>query len=118
MRERVAPETANVLAGIQWARKRQEIELLLPLALAGEVLVLPPAEQLTWLEEVLKHSQGLSPALLARAYRTVGDLQFLLLRLPEARASLLKSASLYKETRQRAGRSDGIDDIRRCAERG
>jgi tetratricopeptide (TPR) repeat protein len=96
-KETVAQEAANAVAAIEWARERDEPEQLLRLSLGGEVLLLPPREQVIWLEEALERSEALSPVLVAHGYRSAGGVRFILNDLEEAKSLLLKAASLYRE---------------------
>ena len=97
-RERVVSEAANVVAAIEWARRRDDPERLLRLTLGGEILLLPPRQQVIWFEEAFERSEALSPALLARGYRGAGGVRSAIHDdLEEAKSLLLSGASLYQE---------------------
>jgi predicted ATPase len=94
-RREITPEAPNIVAAAEWARAREEPELLLWLTVSGELVPLPPALQISLFSEAFARSERIPPALLALGYRCAGGLQFILNRLEEARASLRKSAALY-----------------------
>jgi predicted ATPase len=103
MRQRVAPEAANVVAATRWAHHRRNAELLLQLARGGEALSLPPAQQIQWIDEALSLWTGPTTPLLARGYYSAGGLHLLLNELKSARARLERATSLYRELGDRDG---------------
>ena len=106
-REHVAPDTANVVAATEWARTQPDGDFLLRLAVGGEVLRLPPRQQILWLDEALSRASARPTALLAHGYRNAGGLYFSAIRdLETAQARLEKSASLYRQLNDPAQESD------------
>ena len=106
-REHVAPDTANVVAATEWARTQPDGDLLLRLAVGGEVLRLPPRQQIPWLDEALSRASAKPTVLLAHGYRNAGGLYFSAMRdLETAQARLEKSASLYRQLDDPAQESD------------
>ena len=106
-REHVAPDTANVVAATEWARTQPDGDLLLRLAVGGEVLRLPPRQQILWLDEALSRPSARPTVLLAHGYRNAGGLYFSAIRdLETAQARLEKSASLYRQLNDPAQESD------------
>ena len=106
-REHVAPDTANVVAATEWARTQPDGHFLLRLAVGGEVLRLPPRQQIPWLDEALSRPSARPTVLLAHGYRNAGGLYFSAIRdLETAQARLEKSASLYRQLNDPAQESD------------
>jgi predicted ATPase len=106
-REHVAPDTANVVAATEWARTQPDANLLLRLAVGGEVLRLPPRQQILWLDEALSRFSARPTALLAHGYRNAGGLYFSAMRdLETAQARLEKGASIYRQLNDPAQESD------------
>ena len=106
-REHVAPDTANVIAATEWARAQPDGDLLLRLAVGGEVLRLPPRQQIVWLDEALSRAGARPTVLLAHGYRNAGGLYFNAIRdLEGAQARLEKGASLYRQLNDLAQESD------------
>ncbi len=108
-REHVAPDAANVVAATEWARKQPEGDLLLRLAVGGEVLavILPAGQQIQWLDEALSRPSASPTPLLAHGYRNAGGLYFIGMHdLETAQARLEKGAALYRQLNDPAQESD------------
>jgi predicted ATPase/DNA-binding SARP family transcriptional activator len=106
----LASDGANIVTAIRWAKDRDEAELLVRLAFAGEMLRgMPPAQQISWFEEAFKRSEHIDPVLLAHAKARVGGLMLILDHLKEARAALQASASLFEELDDAEGEAQALE---------
>jgi predicted ATPase len=112
LRERVAPDVANVRAAVEWALAADEIELALDIAHEAGAVPVSPREVADWFDRALQREDSIPAAAAARAYRdAAGTLYLSLGHVSEARRLCERSVVLYRELGDLRGEATALSTL-------
>jgi predicted ATPase/DNA-binding SARP family transcriptional activator len=108
-RERVAPDTDNVRAAVEWAFGGDDVELALELIYGSDALsTLSLRELANWYDRALERTDSVGEATAAEVYRDAAFLRALLGELVEAHELCERSVALYGKLDDPSGKGEAL----------
>jgi predicted ATPase/DNA-binding SARP family transcriptional activator len=108
-RQRVAPDTDNVRAAVEFAVAGDDVEQALDLIYASDALgTLSTRELATWHDRALERADSIGEATAAKAYRDAAFFKVLLGELVEAHEMCERSLALSKKLEEPAGEGEAL----------
>jgi predicted ATPase/DNA-binding SARP family transcriptional activator len=108
-RQRVAPDTDNVRAAVEWALVGDDVELALELIYVSHALgTLSLRELANWYDRALERADSIGEATAAEAYRDAAFVKILLGELMKAHELSERTLVLYRELDDPAGEGETL----------